>query len=156
MTYRPKFSMGGALGLLFVALVLAVDVWLVRTLVVHSIRPQEINLLSFLIGLVVIASLPALVVAVYETLSWFSLRYHLDRNGIIIRWAGIEQIIPLGDVQRIVPGGQLGDTLVRRRGIHWPGHERGEGLVPGIGRTRFLSTRPAAGQLLVITPGRAF
>lgn len=156
MTYRPKFSVGGALGLLFVVLILAVDALLLRVLFVHSIRPQEINLLSFLIGLVVLASMPGLVVAAYETASWFSLRYHLDRNGISIHWAGTEQIIPLDDVKRIVPGGQLSPTLVRRRGIHWPGHERGEGLVPGIGRTRFLSTRPAAEQLLLITPGLAF
>jgi hypothetical protein len=156
LTYRPKSSVGGALGLLFVVLILAVDAWLVRTLVVRSIRPQEINLLSFLLGLVVLASLPALAVAAYQTVSWFSLRYHVDRNGIAIRWAGTEQIIPLDDVKRIVPRKLLGETLVRRRGIHWPGHEWGEGLVPGVGRTRFLSTRPAAEQLLLITPGQAF
>ncbi len=148
--------MGGVFGLLFILLVLALDVLLVRTLIVHSVRPQQINLLSFLIGLVVIASLPVLVVAAYETLSWFSLRYHLDRNGIVIRWAGIEQIIPLHDVQRILPGGQLTETMVKRHGIHWPGHERGEGDVPGIGHTRLLSTQPSAGQLLIITPGEAF
>ena len=80
--------MGGVLGLLFILLVLAVDVLLVRALIVHSIRPQQINLITFLIGLVVIASLPVLVVAAYETLSWFSLRYHLDRNGIVVAEGG--------------------------------------------------------------------
>jgi hypothetical protein len=156
LTHRPKFSVGGVLGLLAIVLILAVDAWLATTLVEHSIRPQEINLLSFLIGLLILASLPVLVVVAYETLSWFSLRYHLDRNGIAIRWTGAEQIIPLGDVKAIVPGAQFGATLVRRRGIHWPGHERGDGLVPGVGRTRFLSTRPAVEQLLLITPGQAF
>jgi len=156
LTYRPKFSMGGLLGLLFVVLILALDAWLVRMFVVHSVRPQEINLLSFLIVLMVLASLPVLVVAAYETLSWFSLRYHMDRNEIAIRWVGTELIIPLGDVKRILPSRQFGETLVRRRGIHWPGHERGEGLVPGIGHTQFLSTRPTAEQLLLITPGQAF
>jgi hypothetical protein len=29
-------------------------------------------------------------------------------------------------------------------------------LVPGIGRTRFLATRPLAEQLLLVTPGQAF
>jgi hypothetical protein len=156
LTYKPKFSLGGVLGLLAIGLILAVDALLVRALVVHSIRPQEINLLSFLIGLVVLASLPALVLAAYETVSWFTLRYHLDRNGIAIRYAGSEEIIPLGEVKRIVPGRQFGDTPVRKRGIHWPGHERGEGIVPGVGRTRFLSTGPTADQLLLMTPGQAF
>ncbi len=156
MTYRPKFSMGGVLGLLFIALVLALDALLVRALVVHSIRPQEINLLSFLIGLVVLASLPALALAAFETVSWFSLRYHLDRNGIAIRYAGTEEIIPLGDVKCIVPGSKFDGTPVPKRGIHWPGHERGDGVVPGVGRTRFLATRPTAELLLLITPGQAF
>jgi hypothetical protein len=156
LTYRPKFSVGGVLGLLFIVLILAVDAVLVRTLVVHSIRPQEINLLSFVLGLLVLGSLPAVAVAAYETMNWFILRYHLDRNGVAIRWLGTEQIIPLADVKAIVPGAQFGDTRVRRRGIRWPGHERGEGLVPGVGRTRFLSTRPLAEQLLLITPGKAF
>jgi hypothetical protein len=156
LTYRPKSSVGGALGLLFIVLILAVDALLVRALVVHSLRPQQINLLSFLIGLAILASLPALALAAYETVNWFSLRYDLNRNGIVIRWLGTEQIIPLGDVKRIVPGAQFGETLVRRRGIYWPGHERGDGLVPGVGRTRFLATRPLAEQLLLITPGQAF
>jgi hypothetical protein len=85
-----------------------------------------------------------------------TLRYRLDRNGVTIRWADTEQVIPIRDIQRIVAGQELGDIVVRRRGIHWPGHERGEGLVPGIGRTRFLATRPLAEQLLLVVPGRAF
>jgi hypothetical protein len=44
---------------------------------------------------------------------------------------------------------------MRRKGVRWPGHERGAGAIPGIGRTLFLSTRPLAGQLLLITPGQA-
>jgi hypothetical protein len=107
-------------------------------------------------ALVVLASVPVLVILVYHTLSCLTLRYYLDRNGISVRWFGARQDIPVRDVQRIVTGELLGGTIVRRRGVRWPGHERGEGLVPGIGRTRFLASQPLQSQLLVVAPGLAF
>jgi len=75
---------------------------------------------------------------------------------VVVRWAGNEQIIPIRDIQQIVPGHELKNPPVRRRGLRWPGHERGAGMVPGIGRTHFLATRGLAQQLLLVTPGLAF
>ncbi len=75
---------------------------------------------------------------------------------MFVRWFGSEQIIPIRDIQRIVHGGELGGVVVRRRGLRWPGNERGTGQVPGIGRTRFLASQPLVGQLLLVTPGSAF
>jgi hypothetical protein len=156
LTLRAKFSIGGPLGLLFVSLILVLDGWLVHWLIQDSIRAQQINFGAYLLGMLVLLSLPVLAVLLYQTVSWLTLRYHLDRNGVTIRWSGSEQVIPIREIQKIIPGDQLGDAIVRRRGLHWPGHERGEGLVPGIGRTRFLATRPLQEQLLLIAPGRAF
>lgn len=156
MTWRAKFSVGVPLGFVFVGLVVALDGWLLNRLILQSIRAQEIDVFSFVSGLLVLCSLPLLGVLVYHTASCLSLRYHLDRNGVVVRWAGSELVIPIRDIQRIVPGEQLGAAVVRRRGLHWPGHERGEGLVPGLGRTTFLATRPLAKQLLLVTPGLAF
>jgi len=155
LTSRPKFSVGGPLGLLFVGLVLAIDWLLVRWLIERS-AAQEINFGSFLVGLYVLVSLPLLALLIYQTASWLSLRYRLDRNGIVIRSAGTEEIIPIREVQRILPGEHLGKGAVRRRGLHWPGHERGQGMIPGVGRTRFLATRPLTEQLIVVTPGMAY
>jgi hypothetical protein len=156
LTWRAKTSVGWILSLLVAGSIVALDGWLLNRLLNHSIRAQQISSLSFLMGLVVLFSAPALLFLAYQTLSDLTLRYRLDRNGIVIRWAGTEQIIPIRNIQRIVPGRQFGDTVVRRRGPHWPGHERGDGLVPGIGRTCFLATRPVVGQLLLLTPGRSF
>jgi hypothetical protein len=156
LTSRPKFSVGGPLGLLFVGLVLIIDWLLVRWLIDRSIGAQEINFGSFLVGFYVLLSLPLLALLIYQTVSWLSLRYRLDRNGIVIRSAGTEEIIPIREVQRILPGEHLGKGAVRRRGLHWPGHERGEGMVPGVGRTRFLATRPFTEQLILITSGVAY
>ena len=156
MTLRAKFSVGVPLGLLFISLLVALDVWLLNQVIDRGLRVQQINLLVFLMGLLVLASLPVLIVLTYQTFSCLTLRYRIDRNGVVVQWAGNNQVIPIRDIQRIVSGSDLGSTIVRRRGLHWPGHERGDGLIPGIGRTRFLASRPPAHQLLLITPGRAF
>jgi hypothetical protein len=155
MTWRAKFSIGVPLGLAFVALILTLDGWLLHRLVYRDIALEKITFLTFLAGLVLLLSLPLLAIVAYQTLSCLTLRYRLDRNGLVIRWLGSALVIPIRSLQRIISGGQLGGAVVRRRGLHWPGHERGEGAVPGIGRTRFLATRPLGGQLLLVTPGQA-
>lgn len=155
MTWRARFSAGVPLGLLFTGLVLGTDVLLVRWLVVEQVRPQQITFLSFAVGLLILLSVPLLAVVIYHTLSCFTLRYYLDRDGVTIRWLGGHQVVPMRDIQRVLPGDRLSGPVVHRRGVRWPGHERGVGAIPGIGRTRFLATRPPNGQLLLITPGQA-
>lgn len=156
MTWRTKFSVGAPLGLLFIGLIVALDTWLLSQLINHSIRTQQITFLSFLMGLVVLTSMPLLLSLAYQTIGCLTLRYHLNRNGVIVRWGGLEQIIPIRDIQRIEVGHQVKEKVIRRRGVRWPGHQRGEGQVPGIGRTRFLATDLQEGLLLLLTPGLAF
>jgi hypothetical protein len=156
VTQRAAFSVGAPLGIVFLAPALLLDVLLLGWLLNDSIRPQEIHFLSFLVSLFLLLSLPVLVVLAYQVISCLTLRYRLDRNGVVVRWAGNEQIIPIGDIQQILLGSELKNPAVRRRGLRWPGHERGEGMVPGIGRTCFLATQPLDGQLLLVTPGLAF
>jgi hypothetical protein len=143
-------------GLLLIMPIVAVDMWLFNLLMERSIGTQQINFLTFVMGLLIVLSVPTAMVLVYQIASWLTLRYGLDRNGVAVRWFGTEQIIPIRNIQRIVLGRELGSTVIRRRGLRWPGHERGEGMVPGIGLTQFLSTRPMEDQLLLVTPGRAF
>jgi hypothetical protein len=138
------------------ALVAGVDVWLLSLLLIQGARAQGINFWSFLMGLLVLLSLPVLLILAYQTVSCLTLRYRLDRNGIVIHWAGTEQTVPIRAVQRILWGHDMEAPIVHRRGLRWPGHERGEGQVPGIGRTSFVATRPLPDQLLLVTPGRAF
>jgi hypothetical protein len=144
------------LGLLLLSLLAVLDGWLASRLINHSIRAQQVTFLSFLMGFIVLLSIPLLLVLAYQTASCLTLRYRLNRNGVIVQSGGSEQVIPIRDIQRIVPGDELGDTVVRRRGLRWPGHERGQGRIPGIGRTRFLATRPLPELLLLVTPGTAF
>lgn len=154
MTWRARYSVGVPLGLIFMAMLATVDGWFMDRLINHTIRLQQITFLSFLMGLVVVASLPLLAILAYQTASCLTLRYTLDRNGLFIRWVGNALTIPIGDIQRLIPGRRLGGPVVRRRGLRWPGHERGEGSVPGIGRVQFLATWPLMSQILVITAGQ--
>lgn len=156
MTWRAKFSVGVPLGLLLIGLILVLDRWLLNRLVNQGIRTQEISAVTFLMGLIVLLSIPVLLVLIYQTASCLTLRYDLDRNGVVVHWAGTRQVIPIRNIQRILSGSELKGPIVRRRGLRWPGHERGEGSVPGIGRTQFLATRPLTSQLLLVTPGQAF
>lgn len=155
MTLRARLSAGVPLGLLLIGLVLGIDAWLLRWLIVQQIRPQQFTFLTFLVGLLVLASVPLVVVLAYHSLSCLTLRYHLDRDGVTIRWLGGRQVVPIRDIHRVLPGSQLGGPVVHRRGVHWPGHERGEGAIPGVGRTLFLATRSLQSQLLLVTPGKA-
>jgi hypothetical protein len=155
LTWRAKLSVGVPLGLLFVGLLVALDAWLLNRLVNLHIQSRQLGFFSFLMGLLVVLSVPVLVLLVYEIASGLTLRYRLDRNGVTVRWAGNERIIPIRDIQRIVPGNDIESAIVHRRGVRWPGHQRGEGMVPSIGRTRFLATRPLAEQLLLVMPGLA-
>jgi hypothetical protein len=155
LTWRAKTSIGVPLGLLFIALVVALDTWLLDRLINDSISTQQISLLSFAMLSVIVLSLPLLILLVFQTTGCLTLRYHLDRNGLVIQWLASRQSIPIRDIQRIVSGQHLGGTIVRRRGVHWPGHERGRGMVPGIGRTRFLATQPLQNQLVLVAPGEA-
>lgn len=156
MTVRARASLGVPLGLLAMALIVALDWLLLRRLVGHDIPTQQINFLSFLLGLSVLASLPLLVILAYNTLNCAALRYRLDRNGMIIYGAGTQQIIPIGDVRQILTGDQMQGVVTNRRGLRWPGCEQGMGRIPGVGLVRFLATRPWPDQLLVLTKGPAF
>ena len=138
------------------ALVLALDGLLLNRLFGHDIPNQQISFVSFVLGVVVLASLPLLVVLAYHTLSCARLRYRVDRNGIVIYGAGTEQIIPIGDVRQILPARQLGGVITRRWGVRWPGCEQGMGRVPGVGVVHFFATRAWPNQLLLLTTGPAF
>ena len=119
MTFRAKFWVGAPLGLLFIGLTAALDVWLINRLINQGIRAQQISFLTFLTSMIVLLSVPWLFFVFYQTISCLTLHYHIDRNGVLVRWAGSEQVIPLRDIQRVVPGRQFGDQVIRRRGVRW-------------------------------------
>jgi hypothetical protein len=144
------------LGLLFIALVIGLDWLLVSAVLTRQVPNEQINLLSFVCGLLVVLSLPVLGVAAYQTLNCATLRYRLDRNGVVIQRGGTRWTLPIADVLEVRPGAEAEGKIVRRHGLRWPGYEHGEGRLPGVGRVHFLATRPLREQLLLLTSGQVF
>lgn len=125
-------------------------------LVGHDIPNQQISLWSFLLGALALAGLAALAVLVYQTLNCAALRYRVDRNGVTIYGLGTQQVIPIGEIRQILRGDQIQGMVTHRRGLRWPGWERGVGRIAGIGTAHFFATRPWPEQLVVVTSGPAF
>jgi hypothetical protein len=74
----------------------------------------------------------------YWTYACATLRYHLDRNGLIIRWGFIRQIIPLDRIEKVETAYSEGVPNVE--GLGWPGHHVGRGRIERFGDILFYST----------------
>ncbi|HXH20886.1 MAG TPA: PH domain-containing protein [Dehalococcoidia bacterium] len=67
----------------------------------------------------------------YWTWGCRSLRYVVDRNALSIRWGGIQQVVPLHRIERLVPAEAGENPSIE--GVNWPGHHVGRGFVPIMG-----------------------
>ncbi len=104
------------------------------------------------------------VVAVFAGLAllfgWWTvglarLAYQIDDESLRIRWCGGEVVVPITDIQRVVPGRTVGEESVT--GLNWWGCHIGRGLVTALGPTLFFAThnRPED-NVFVVTPGRVY
>lgn len=142
MIWKPRRSVGGLVGIALILLVLAIDGALLSRLI-----DSPASFTSFALALAIASSLLLLIFLAYRTYGFFSLRYRLDRNCLIITWADIQRIIPLGSITRIVEGG-----ATKAKGMRWPGYWIGRGEVEGMGPVLFYATCPPVRQLMVLTP----
>ncbi|MSP21529.1 MAG: hypothetical protein EXR66_00640 [Dehalococcoidia bacterium] len=77
-----------------------------------------------------------------------TIAYGIDRNGLLITWGPTRQVVPLGEIERLVPGTAVGVPPVR--GISWLGHHIGRGEIDRIGEVMFYSTHQTAEQVLYV------
>ncbi|MCR4406935.1 MAG: PH domain-containing protein [Anaerolineae bacterium] len=146
MEWRPRRLRGFLVGLGIVASIAILDI-----LLAIWITHRPVDLLTFVLGLIVALSLPALGLMAYWLYSLVGMQYTLERNGLIITCGAAKQIIPMDSIQQIVPG--AGRALEGRMwGVRWPGCWLGHGHLAGLGLTLFYATAPLDEQLLVITP----
>jgi hypothetical protein len=151
MDWRPRRSRDGWIGLAAIGVLLALD-FVIR----QAVAGMVISLTRFLLIFLLALSVPLLLLLAYWTYGFFTLRYHLDRNGLIIRWGGEQQIVPIGRIQAIEKGEKLTGQLNSFRGVAWPGYRIGRAQVSGVGPTLFRSTASLAKSLVVITPTLAY
>lgn len=85
--------------------------WMVR-------RP--IDLTKFLLILLLVLSIPLLLHVGYRTWIASTLAYWVDRNAVTIRWAGLEQVLPLTHIQQIYENDESAPDTVNW--LQWPAH----------------------------------
>jgi hypothetical protein len=108
---------------------------------------------ALLVGL--ICGILALTVLVF-TWGYFTLRYHFERQGLVIRWLGREETVPFSKVDGIFAGPRLGQAM-RVRGLNWPGYHVGVGRTRAMGLVRYYTTtNDLADVALVVTPGATY
>ncbi len=96
----------------------------------------------------------ALVFA-WWTLGLARLSYAVDGEALRIRWCAGEVVVPVADIQRVVPGRTLEEARVD--GLNWWGCHVGRGEVAELGPTLFFATHGApADNLYVVTPARTY
>ena len=150
MEHRPPRALGTALGASFalwsVALVgLLISKGLTQPVSLSALGPYLLAALFFALA----------CLFGYWTFGCWTLRYVLSRNGLAIRWGAIRQIIPLDQIERIVPGRQAPEPAVE--GISWMGHHVGRARVPRLGEALFYSTHRSRDELVyVVTPDHAY
>ena len=151
MEFRPPRMLGSLVGG-------ALAAWCFIVTAALVVRGVTIDINIGVIALYVVASIFFFMGLLfsYWTYSLGTLRYTLDRNALTIIWGDIRQMVPLSQIERLVPGRELHSPHVA--GVSWLGHHVGHAQVEGgIGDTLFYSTHQSPADLLyVITPNQSY
>lgn len=106
---------------------------------------------TFLFALSAMALLALAAWLGYQTYQLIYASYSLDRNAFVIRWGALREVVPMGDVQRVIAADEVADELRLMR-PPLPGWWFGTGSHPALGKVRFYATEPPEQQVIVVTP----
>jgi hypothetical protein len=147
--FRPPSAIGVVYGVAIVAVSFLLGAGLLYNGLTRD--PELVQLIPLLAGgaFVCLAVLYA-----YWTWGCASLRYVVDRNALSIRWGNLQQVVPIGNIEKLIPGD--GEPL-KIDGVHWPGHYVGKGDVPAMGEVLFYSAHRTPTEVLyVLTPSQTY
>jgi hypothetical protein len=150
MLIVPPRRLGALVGGLLALVTLLLDAFWV-----WQVINWPITFLTFVQSLLVLLSLLWLGLLGYWLYGLFTLRYHLDRNRLFIRWGVTWQTVPLPEIEQVEIGPRLASPL-RYRGAWWPGYWAGHGETVDVGLTLFYATTPTTRQVLLVTPTLAY
>lgn len=149
-TFRPPRALGVIVGGAF-------TVWAAFIALVAAVLASgaAVEPTTFLAWVVVALFAGVALLFGWWTLGVARLAYQIDDDALRIRWAGGEVIVPVVDIQRVVPGRTVGEESVT--GLNWWGCHIGRGVASSLGPTLFFAThnRPED-NVFVVTPGRTF
>ena len=143
MTYQPPRALGMLVGAALTLWALAIAALLVNHAVATDFGFTVVLTITGAIAAGALASLFG-----YWTYALGTLSYALDRNGLVIHWGATRQVVPLGAIERLVPGTSIGVPSVR--GVSWLGHHVGSAWIERIGDVLFYSTHQAPEQVLYV------
>lgn len=113
MTFQPAADKTRWEGLVASAWLFLIDL-----LLFVWILERATDTLRFLLIVLIALTVPIVLYFLYRTWGIFTLEYWLDRNAVTVRWANLQQVIPLHSVQQIVRGNEQDLRLVQWR--YWP------------------------------------
>lgn len=87
----------------------------------------------------------------YHTAQLAHVSYSLDRNAFVIRWGNLREVIPMGNVQRLIEADEVVNDLRLWR-VPLPGWWHGTGSHPALGKVHAYATAPPEEQIIVVTP----
>ena len=149
-TFRPPRALGVIVGGAF-------TVWVAFIALVAGVLAggAAVEPTTFLAWVVVALFAGVALLFGWWTLGVARLAYQIDDDALRIRWAGGEVIVPVVDIQRVVPGRTVGEESVK--GLNWWGCHIGRGVASSLGPTLFFAThnRPED-NVFVVTPGRTY
>lgn len=149
MNWYPNKRKGLLWGALLLLALAVADLSLLRGVLG---APVDVGL--FLRALLFAATLPLLAFLVYGYYALASLTYRVERNGIMIRWGAVSDMVPMGEIRQIVAFARLGGRLVD--GVGWPGYRVGRAQPAGVGPLRLYITQPPETCLVIRTRTRAY
>ncbi len=143
MNYQPPRALGLLVGATLTLWALSIAALLVNFAVASDF---DISAVLAVTGAVAATGLASLFG--YWTYALATMSYELDRNGLVIQWGVTRQVVPLGDIERLVPGTSVGIPSVK--GVSWLGYHIGRATIERIGDVLFYTTHQNAEQVLYV------
>jgi hypothetical protein len=137
---------------------IGIIVWLVLldALLLWIAAQLPITVITFILALPALASLPAIALIVYWLVGLNRAVYALDRNLLTIRWGAVQQIIPMASIRKVMHGSEIVGQIRHFQGGRWPGHWVGQAEAKNVGPILFYAAGGLDQQLVIVTPGLAY
>lgn len=108
------------------------------------------TLITFFVITLAVLMLAGIGWLAYHTFALSNTDYALDRNAFVIRHGPVREIIPMGNVQRVIAASDIAAGLKHLR-VPLPGWWMGKGYHPELGKITFYANSPLDQQVIIVT-----
>ena len=124
-------------------------------LLIWVLTHRPVDGLSFVLGLLVLASVMAFGYLGYRTAGTFTMQYWVDRDAVTLIWGPTRQVIPIGQIL-CIQRNLAGHEYELAHPWHWPCPDRRRLQCDGVGIINSYATRPLDQQILLVTEGESY